>query len=86
MLPSTSPREALYAWLPSPFWNLPSFTVESTFSSPWIQTRLGTTEVSQEMDGTDAKININQNEEENDQNIMLALYSLLHRASGNFWW
>ena len=35
MLPSTSPREALLACFPSPPWNLPSFTVESTFSSPW---------------------------------------------------
>ena len=34
MLPSTSPREALLACPPSPPWNLPSFTVESTFSSP----------------------------------------------------
>ena len=34
MLPSTSPREALLAFPPSPPWNLPSFTVESTLSSP----------------------------------------------------
>ena len=34
MLPSTSPREAL-AFPPSPPWNLPSFTVESTLSSPF---------------------------------------------------
>ena len=34
MLPSTSPREALLACPPSPPWNLPSFTVESTLSSP----------------------------------------------------
>ena len=33
MLPSTSPREALLACPPSPPWNLPSFTVESTLSS-----------------------------------------------------
>ena len=30
---STSPREALFACPPSPPWNLPSFTVESTLSS-----------------------------------------------------
>ena len=34
MLPSTSPREALLACPPFPPWNLPSFTVESTLSSP----------------------------------------------------
>ena len=34
MLPFTSPREALVACPPSPPWNLPSFTVESTLSSP----------------------------------------------------
>ena len=34
MLPSTSPREALLAYPPSPPWNLPSFTVKSTLSSP----------------------------------------------------
>ena len=34
MLPSTSPREALLACSSSPSWNLPSFTVESTLSSP----------------------------------------------------
>ena len=34
MLPSTCSREALLACPPSPPWNLPSFTVESTFSSP----------------------------------------------------
>ena len=33
MLPSTSPREALLAFPPSPPWNLPSFTVESALSS-----------------------------------------------------
>ena len=32
--PSTSPREALFACPPSPHWNLPSFTVESTLSFP----------------------------------------------------
>ena len=32
--PSTSPREALLAWPPSPSWNLASFTVESILSSP----------------------------------------------------
>ena len=32
--PSTSPREALLACPPSPTWNLPCFTVESTLSSP----------------------------------------------------
>ena len=31
--PSTSPREALLACPPFPLWNLPSFTVDSTFSS-----------------------------------------------------
>ena len=34
MLPSTSPREALVACPPCPPWNLPSFTVESTLSTP----------------------------------------------------
>ena len=34
MLPSTSSREALRAFPPCPPWNLPSFTVESTLSSP----------------------------------------------------
>ena len=34
MLPSASPREALLACLPSPPWNLPAFTVESTLSTP----------------------------------------------------
>ena len=34
MLSSTSPREALLACPPFPLWNLPSFTVESTLSSP----------------------------------------------------
>ena len=34
MLPSTSPKEALIALPPSPPWILPSFTVESTLSSP----------------------------------------------------
>ena len=34
MLHSTSPREALLACPPFPPWNLPSFTVESTLSSP----------------------------------------------------
>ena len=34
MLPSTSPRETLLACPPSPPWNLSSFTVESTLSSP----------------------------------------------------
>ena len=34
MLFSTSPREALFAFPPSPPWNLPSFTVESTLFSP----------------------------------------------------
>ena len=34
MLPSTCCREALLACLPFPPWNLPSFTVESTLSSP----------------------------------------------------
>ena len=33
MLPSTCSREALLACLPSPPWNLPSFTVESIFPS-----------------------------------------------------
>ena len=33
MLPSTSPREALHAYLPFPPWNLPSFTVDSILSS-----------------------------------------------------
>ena len=32
--PSTSPREALLACPPSPTWNLPCFTVQSTLSSP----------------------------------------------------
>ena len=34
MLPSTSSREALLACPPFPPWNLPSFTMESTLSSP----------------------------------------------------
>ena len=34
MLPSTCPREAFVACHPFPSWNLPSFTVESTLSSP----------------------------------------------------
>ena len=34
MLPSTSSREALFACPAFPPWNLPSFTVESTLSSP----------------------------------------------------
>ena len=34
MLPSTCSREALLACLPCSFWNLPSFAVESTLSSP----------------------------------------------------
>ena len=34
MLPSTCSREALLACLPFPPWNLPSFTVESTVSTP----------------------------------------------------
>ena len=34
MLPSASSREALLACPPFPPWNLPSFTVESTLSSP----------------------------------------------------
>ena len=34
MLPSTSLRDALLACPPCPPWNLPSFIVESTFSSP----------------------------------------------------
>ena len=34
MLPSTSCREALLACPPFPPWNLPSFTMESTLSSP----------------------------------------------------
>ena len=34
ILPSTSPRKALFACPPSPPWNLLSFTVESTHSSP----------------------------------------------------
>ena len=34
MLPSTSPKEALLACPPFPSWNLPSFTVESTLSTP----------------------------------------------------
>ena len=34
MLPSTSPKEALLACPPFPLWNLPSFTVESTLSTP----------------------------------------------------
>ena len=34
MLPSTCSREALLAWPPFPLWNLPSFTVESTLSTP----------------------------------------------------
>ena len=33
MLPSTSPREALFTCPPFPSWNLPSLTVESTLSS-----------------------------------------------------
>ena len=33
MLPSTSPREALLAYPPSPPWDLPSFTVKSTHFS-----------------------------------------------------
>ena len=35
MLPSTCSREALLACPPFPSWNLPSFTVESTLSSPF---------------------------------------------------
>ena len=35
MLPSTSPREAFLVCPPSPPWNLPSFTMESTLSSPY---------------------------------------------------
>ena len=35
MLPSTCSREALLACPPCPPWNLPSFTVEFTLSSPW---------------------------------------------------
>ena len=34
MLPSTCSREALVACPPCPSWNLPSFMVESTFSTP----------------------------------------------------
>ena len=34
MLPSTCSREALVACPPCPLWNLPSFTVESTLSTP----------------------------------------------------
>ena len=34
MLPSTCSREALVAFPPCPPWNLPSFTVESTLTSP----------------------------------------------------
>ena len=34
MLPSTCSREALLACPPFPLWNLPSFAVESTLSSP----------------------------------------------------
>ena len=34
MLPSTCSREALLACPPCPPWNLPSFTVESTLSTP----------------------------------------------------
>ena len=34
MLPSTCSRETLLACPPCPPWNLPSFTVESTLSSP----------------------------------------------------
>ena len=34
MLPATSPRDALLACPPFPPWNLPSFTVESTLSTP----------------------------------------------------
>ena len=34
MLPSTCSREALLAYSSFPHWNLPSFTVESTLSSP----------------------------------------------------
>ena len=34
MLPSTSPRKALVACPSFPPWNLPSFTVESTLSTP----------------------------------------------------
>ena len=34
MLPSTCSREALLAWPPFPFWNLPSFTVEFTLFFP----------------------------------------------------
>ena len=34
MLPSTSSRENLLAYPPFPPWNLPSFTVESTLSTP----------------------------------------------------
>ena len=40
MLPSTSPREALLACSPSPPWNLPSFTVVSTFSSSYSRSDL----------------------------------------------
>ena len=48
MLPSTSSREALLACPPCPPWNLPSFTVESTLSTPCSRsdpplTRQGTT-------------------------------------------
>ena len=35
MLPSTSPRDALFACPPFPPWSLPFFTVESTLSSPY---------------------------------------------------
>ena len=35
MLPSTCSREALVACPPCPPWNLPSFTVESTLSTPY---------------------------------------------------
>ena len=34
MFPSTSPKEALLTSLTSPFWNLLSFTMESTLSTP----------------------------------------------------
>ena len=37
MLPSTSSREALLACPPCPPWNLPSFTVESTLSTPYFR-------------------------------------------------
>ena len=37
MLPSTCSREALLACLPCSSWNLPSFTVEFTFSTPYFR-------------------------------------------------